>query len=69
MTDNSILTLGYDIHAALRYSQDPNLGLHEFSTRQDVQRVRHLIPRVPGIGPKTLAIIDAWLRLGTGKGR
>ncbi len=64
-TDNdSIVSLGYDIDARLRYSHDPNLRLNEFSRRQDVRRVRHLIPRVPGIGPVTLDAIDAWLGIG-----
>ena len=57
----SILALDYAIHNRLRYSHDPYLRLNEHSTREDVRRVWHLVPRVKGIGPRALAIIDAWL--------
>jgi hypothetical protein len=61
-TPDSILALPYEIHARLRYSSDPDLHLGEHATRADVRRVRRLLPRVRGIGPKKLAVIDAWLR-------
>jgi hypothetical protein len=61
MGADSILTLEYAMNSRLRYSQDPKLHLTEHSTREDVRAVRHLLPMVNGIGPKSLAIIDAWL--------
>jgi hypothetical protein len=56
-----IRALPYEINNRLRYSHDPDLRLDEYSTRADVREVRHLVPSVRGIGPKSLAIIDAWL--------
>jgi hypothetical protein len=58
---DSIMALDYAINCRLRYSSDPALGLREYSTRADVRHVRHLLPRVRGIGPKKLATIDPWL--------
>jgi hypothetical protein len=56
--DDSIMALPFDINAKLRYR---GLGLWERSTREDVRRVRHLLPQVSGIGPEALSVIDAWL--------
>ena len=58
---NTILDLEWTICAKLRYSQNPKLGLETWSTRNDVRRVRHLIPDVDGIGRARLAEIDRWL--------
>jgi hypothetical protein len=61
---NSIIDLEFEISVRLRYATAPRLYLHEWSTREDVRAVRHLIPQVEGIGPKRLAVIDAWLKGG-----
>jgi hypothetical protein len=56
-----IRALPYEINNRLRYSDDPNLRLNEHSTRRDVREVRHLLLSIRGIGPKSMAVIDAWL--------
>jgi hypothetical protein len=58
---HSIMALDFEINNRLRYSKPIDLRLNERSTREDVRRVRHLVPSVRGIGPKKLADIDAWL--------
>lgn len=58
------MALDFEINSRLRYSCNPRLGLSEQSTRDDVRRVRDLIPRVPQIGSVALRKIDAWLAGG-----
>jgi hypothetical protein len=65
MDTNMLVSIPGDINFRLRYSTDPDLHLNEFATREDVRRVRHLIPSVKGIGPVKLKIIDEWLAEGT----
>ena len=41
---DSIMALDFEINSRLRYSCNPRLGFSEQSTRDDVRRVRDLIP-------------------------
>jgi len=57
--------LGFQIYAQVVYARDARGDLlvpaGQFAGRADVRAARDRLPGAWGIGPKTLAVIDAWL--------